>query len=867
MECKEGRKVVIFVSYYYFCFFIGFVFFSLLSIFGCKSENKIKDNYFILEGRVLHDGKPVDQAEVGIVGIPPQKTDSSGKYKFSLKKGKYIIYAKKDNLAFSAEIVLTKNMNFDIAMEDAVKVYGKAIFTGNPKIVGVAFLPFFSPITINVLAEDEKYVEYTLLVPKGKHKIIFSERTGDALSIKYVDIEAYGEKLKVDEPETQSQTIICDEDFQSSKFVLGNTQASQRLITSNWFIYNFPCNLSSDFKYSIPISNPEDIDSDTIPNDRDPDSDGDGFDNITEIAEGTDPLSAFSFPITEISIRAITEENEGGVIIYLGDDTFLVSSVKGDAYLDVPKGKTISLTAFKKGYFPKSITFFPSSDNNNKIEILLNAAVVIRGKVLSKTSTLPIHSAKIKLYGGDNVFGRGLFGNIYLRDISLANILAEVTSSEDNGSFIIFLPRKSQYIISVERDGFFPYFDLVHTPWNKIIDLEIYMCPGDDKNCILSFILDFMQRKGEMGMIRMYLREFEKRFGRTPESNAIGIALNISNIIDGIINYGFLSSFDFILSEISDMYDRSENVADLKIKMSLFPFLFDSKIGYFGPAEAKFISAITRIMYSILKYITNLNLDFSQKFKEAFMHFVEHPLEDKINIIKSLPQMFSEKSLYFKEDINLPNFLRENLERAKIDFQKAYELAEECPSENIICKKDGTIYVGNISFAYSDTLDFFERAKNDFVSVDELTKFGPFNLPITFVKINLSKFMEKPLRDFLPEEFLIPSYEFPITKLAIELEKDVDSEHFGIIQKDGIVSSKGGIAYIKWKDPTFSGSLIVEKCYALNFAQDEGIENTISRECGWRTPNLQDINDILAIIQKWIEKREFKIFDILLRLM
>ena len=81
-----------------------------------------KKEYFILEGKVLYGDEPVIQAELGIVGAPPQKTDINGNFKFSLKKGKYLIYAKKDNLAFSDEIEITKDTHFNINITGAAKI-------------------------------------------------------------------------------------------------------------------------------------------------------------------------------------------------------------------------------------------------------------------------------------------------------------------------------------------------------------------------------------------------------------------------------------------------------------------------------------------------------------------------------------------------------------------------------------------------------------------------------------------------------------------------------------------------------------------------------------------------------------------------
>jgi hypothetical protein len=209
------------------------------------------------------------------------------------------------------------------------------------------------------------------------------------------------------------------------------------------------------------------------------------------------------------------------------------------------------------------------------------------------------------------------------------------------------------------------------------------------------------------------------------------------------------------------------------------------------------------------------------------------------------------------------NSFKENLERARIELGKAYDNAPICPSENIICKNtdDKKIYLAQVSFDYVKMLDFFDKVKSEFVEVSELINFFPlFQLPITFIKINLSKFITKPLRDYLPETALQFTEQGIVPVFQIDFEKDdEDTEHFDVLKKDGIA----GAIYAKFKDPSFSGSLIIEKCWALNFAQSEEIQNEIQAECGWKNPDLQDLSDVLAIIQKALKKRYINLSDLI----
>gem|GEM_PF-1370415 len=784
--------------------FIIFIISATMSINFCGR----KENYFTLQGVVLYGNEPVISAEVGIVGSPPQKTDIYGRYKFRLGKGRYLIYAKKENLAFSGEVEIKKGDKvFDIKITEGAKVWGRAFFRGHPKLVGVAFLPFFAPVK-----EDGGY---TLYAPYGKHKIIFSELIRPGIIINFVDVVITGETV-LNEPFSQKyEAIICPSD----EFLWGNQFASFRFVTQNWFIFNFPCSISSEFKYDIPF-NPDDLDLDTIQNEKDFDADGDSYDNDFEVKRGTDPLSAISFPTATIRIKAISEDGTGGVIIYAGDDIFVVSEESGLANLIVPLYKPINIYAMKPGFFSEHITDFVPSDENSPLEIVLMQGVMILGKVFD-TRGNPLPGAKVIVGEKEQI-------------------------TDDKGEFMV-VAKKYPYGITLEvqKEGFFPFFDLINTD-NVNLNLKVFLCRENEKDCILSYMLSSLKK--DLSISIKYLDEFEKRFGRQPESNIIGIIIDVKSIFGGI-NLG-LDFIEILHSKLSDIYERAQDASwttTEKIDLIIAS-------GYFGQAEANFISAITRLIYLATKYITSHNLDFKEKLREIFKTVPEPE-----QAVKIIPSAFSDKSLLFKDSNQqdeILSFLRENFEKAKIELQNSYHNSPECPSERFVCKdaENKKIYFAQIPFDYEKTIDFFERAKSEFIDVAEIMNFLPipeFVLPLTFIKINLSIFITKPLREYLPEVVTLPTDEGPIPAFQVDFEKeDEDSEHFRILKKDGIT---GGI-YVKFKDPTFSGSLILEKCIALNFALKEKIHNEIQAECGWKNPTLQDLNDVLAIIQKALKK-------------
>ncbi|MFZ8802019.1 MAG: hypothetical protein ACO2PO_03360 [Candidatus Calescibacterium sp.] len=783
-----------------------------------------KKEYFILEGKVLYGDEPVIQAEVGIVGAPPQKTDINGNFKFSLKKGKYLIYAKKDNLAFSDEIEITKDTYFNINITGAAKIWGGAYFRGFPKLVGVAFLPFFAPVK-----EDGKY---TLYAPYGKHKIIFSELQDAGIVINSVDVVITGDTV-LDEPPIQNPEkfgpIICPPDlFSWSK----GQQASFRFITQNWFIFNFPCSITPEFKYDIPF-NPKDLDSDSIPNEKDFDADGDGYDNDFEIKKGTDPFSGLSFPQITLRVKAISEDGQGGVIIYAGDDFLAMSSWSdGMAYMNLPAQKPRVLYAMKQGFFPEQVSITPTEESS-QVQIVLSSGILITGKVFDSKGN-PIPGAKV-------IVGEG----------------SEEKITDSSGEFIAVVKRYPYGItLTVEKDGFFPFFDFLIIPYRENLNLKIFLCKEDEKDCIISYMLKSLNN--DLRISIKYLDEFEKRFGRQPESNIIGIIIDVKSVIWGQIPSFGLDIVEYLHSKLSDIYERAQNAQWTTPEK--IDFLITS--GYFGYAEANFISAITRLIYGITKYILSHNLDF----KEILKKLVQGQATPET--IKIVPSTFSDKSLYFKEgvDVNeIVNSFKENLERARIELGKAYDNAPICPSENIICKNTESqkIYFAQVPFDYVKTLDFFDKVKSEFVEVSEIINFLPlptFQLPITFIKINLSKFITKPLRDYLPETALQFTEQGIVPVFQIDFEKDdEDTEHFDVLKKDGIA----GAIYAKFKDPSFSGSLIIEKCWALNFAQSEGIQNEIQAECGWKNPDLQDLSDVLAIIQKALKKRGINLSDLI----